>query len=127
MAADKTPEKKKGRGQQRGQGASFSQAGAIPGASEVGWNTANPDADATKPGTVPEPVATTMETDADVEAMPPIDQEAQGPDLSIAGAMPGGSETSWATAYPDPDATKPESMPSSMGPHAESDPATEEE
>lgn len=37
-----------------------------------------------------------------------------GPSMSQAGAMPGGSEMAhWNTAMPNPDATRPETMPSS--------------
>ena len=36
-----------------------------------------------------------------------------GPAMSGSGAQPGGSETGWNTSQPNPDATDPDSMPSS--------------
>ncbi len=124
MGADETP---KNRSDSRGAGPSFTTSGAIPGASEVGWNTANPDADATKPDSLPDAVAESMETDEEVEDMPAVQEDEPGPEMSMAGAMPGGSETSWTTAYPSPDASKPETMPSSMNPDAETETETEDQ
>ena len=119
--------KKKTRSEDPGSGSTFTTSGAIPGGSEAGWTTAYPEPDPTKPGTLPRAIAESMEPDPEVEAMPDIEKTTSGPDMSMAGAMPGGSEMSWNTAYPEPDPTKPETMPSSMDPRWTSAPATEEE
>lgn len=43
------------------------------------------------------------------------DQPDGGPTMSVAGAMPAGSEMShWKTAYARPDATRPETMPGTV-------------
>lgn len=41
------------------------------------------------------------------------DSPDEGPAMTGAGAEPSGSETGWNTSQPQPDATDPESMPSS--------------
>lgn len=47
----------------------------------------------------------------------PTDQDEEfpdeGPTMTEAGAMPSGSETGWKTSQPNPDATRPETMPES--------------
>ncbi len=47
----------------------------------------------------------------------PSDQEEESPDegpaMGESGAAPAGSETGWKTSQPNPDATRPETMPSS--------------
>lgn len=108
-------------------GPSFTTSGAIPGASQEGWKGAYPHADATMPDTLPEAIAATMETDPDVEARPAVKKTSRGPVLSMAGAMPGGSESDATSAYPSADATKPETMPSSIASRATSGPATKEQ
>ena len=41
------------------------------------------------------------------------DEDDEGPAMGEGGAAPAGSETGWKTSQPNPDATKPETMPSS--------------
>lgn len=41
------------------------------------------------------------------------DEDEEGPSMGEGGAMPSGSDTGWQTSQPNPDATKPETMPSS--------------
>ena len=41
------------------------------------------------------------------------DEDDEGPAMGEGGAAPSGPETGWQTSQPNPDATKPETMPSS--------------
>ena len=59
----------------------FSIAGAMPGASEMAWQTAYPNPDASLSGSR---------------------HGCHGPAFSIAGVIPGGAQMAWRTAMPDP-------------------------
>ena len=43
-----------------------------------------------------------------------LDHKEAGPSFSSAGAVPGGSEAAWTSAYPAADATRPETLPEAI-------------
>ncbi len=59
----------------------FSIAGVMPGGSEMAWETAYPNPDA---------------------SLSSSRHGCHGPAFSIAGVMPGGAQMAWRTAMPDP-------------------------